>query len=227
MGIKELLLMNGEPGLTMTSAPFRDSVQAWLNIKTISGGVVVTGDNRYVKILEILPVNIYLKSEPERRAIIEAFASYLKIAPDHMQFQARTMMADLAPYMERMKDCARREENAACRAMIEDNMREISRDIAADAICHRFFMVFSYESHMGAKGRTPHHIIECLNDEADVARRYLTECELEVVEPRYADNFILDLLYDVINKHSSRRNPLPEGVFDMVTTVHGIYEEVQ
>ena len=35
----------------------------------------------------------------------------------------------------------------------------------------------------------------------------------------------LKLLYDLINKATSLRVKLPEGVFDMTTAVHGIYEE--
>lgn len=45
------------------------------------------------------------------------------------------------------------------------------------------------------------------------------------MEPQYADNFMLKLLYDILNKRSSRRVPLPEGVFDMTTVIHGVYEE--
>lgn len=48
---------------------------------------------------------------------------------------------------------------------------------------------------------------------------------MEVLEPRYTDDFILKLLYEIINKRTSRRVKLPEGVFDMTTAVHGIYEE--
>ena len=68
-------------------------------------------------------------------------------------------------------------------------------------------------------------IIERLNAEADTARRFLDICELEVLEPQYADNFVLQLLYEIINKKTSRRVSLPEGVFDMTTAVHGVYEE--
>ena len=38
--------------------------------KNIVGGVVVTKDGRFVKILEVLPVNIYLKSPNDRENII-------------------------------------------------------------------------------------------------------------------------------------------------------------
>ena len=68
-------------------------------------------------------------------------------------------------------------------------------------------------------------IIQRLNEEADTARRYLDLCELEVLEPQYSDNFVLKLLYEILNKKTSQRVRLPEGVFDMTTAVHGIYEE--
>jgi len=49
-------------------------------------------------------------------------------------------------------------------------------------------------------------------------------CELEVLEPQFSDDFILKLLYEIINKRTSQRVKLPEGVFDMTTAIHGIYE---
>ena len=96
---------------------------------------------------------------------------------------------------------------------------------ASEAIRRRFFLVFQYEAQMKAKQNTVRSIIQRLNEEADTARRYLDLCELEVLEPRYSDDFMLKLLYEIINKKTSRRLQLPEGVFDMTTTVHGIYED--
>ena len=78
---------------------------------------------------------------------------------------------------------------------------------------------------MKSKGHSVAAIIQRLNEEADTARRYLDICELEVLEPRWTDDFNLELLYEIINKRTSRRVKLPEGVFDMTTAVHGIYEE--
>lgn len=223
MDLKKLLFggvaeVDGENGY------YRDSIQAWLPIKNIIGGVVITKDNRFIKILEILPVNIYLKSPTDRQSIITAFAAYLKIAPDSMQFQARTLPADTAEYVQQMEEYAKNEENAYCREMIEDNIREIGRGIASEALRHRFFLVFQYEAKMHARRNTVQHLIERLNEEADTARRYLDICELEILEPRFSDDFVLKLLYDILNKHTGRRVPLPEGVFDMTTTIHGIYE---
>lgn len=225
MNIKEMIFGGGVKAVGGNGA-YRDSIQAWLPIKNIMGGVVVTRDNRFVKILEVLPVNVYLKSPNDRQNIIANYAAYLKIAPDSLQLEARTLPADTADYVERMRQYAEKEENPSCREMIEDNIAEIGQGVASDAIRHRFFLIFQYEAHMKSKGRSVAAIIQRLNEEADTARRYLDVCELEVLEPRYTDDFILKLLYEIINKRASRRVKLPEGVFDMTTAVHGIYEEL-
>ena len=224
MNVKELIFGGGVKAASGGGA-YRDSIQAWLPIKNIRGGVVVTRDNRFIKILEVLPVNIYLKSANDRQNIIASYAAWLKIAPDNLQLEARTLPADTADYVERMKGFAEQEENESCREMIEDNIAQIGQGVASDAIRHRFFLVFQYAAHMRSKGRSTAAIIQRLNEETDTARRYLDVCELEVLEPRYTDDFILKLLYEIINKRTSRRVKLPEGVFDMTTAVHGIYEE--
>ena len=223
MNVKELIF----GGAVKTSAgdgAYRDSIQAWLPIKNIRGGVVITRDNRFIKILEVLPVNIYLKSANDRQNIIASYAAWLKIAPDNLQLEARTLPADTADYVERMKQYAEQEENESCREMIEDNIAQIGQGVASDAIRHRFFLIFQYEAHMKSKGHSVAAIIQRLNEEADTARRYLDVCELEVLEPRYTDDFVLKLLYEIINKRTSLRVKLPEGVFDMTTAVHGIFE---
>lgn len=224
MSMKDLIF-GGTVKSAGTDGAYRDSIQAWLPIKNIIGGVVITKDNRFVKILEVLPVNIYLKSPNDRQNIISAYASYLRIAPNNIQLEVRTLPTDMAEYIERMRQYAEAEENPACREMIEDNINEIGLGIANNAIRHRFFLIFQYEAQMKARRNTVRDIIQRLNEEADTARRYLDVCELEVLEPRYSDDFTLKLLYEIINKQTSRRVKLPEGVFDMTTTVHGIYEE--
>lgn len=225
MNLKEFIFGTGIRNAGGTAGTYRGSVQEWLPIKNIIGGVVITKDNRFIKILEVLPVNIYLKPAADRQNIIASFAAYLKIGPDDMQFEVRTLPSDTSEYIERMRRYQEKEENGNCREMIEDNIREIGQGIAQDTVRHRFFIVFQYEARMKAKRNTVKGIIQRLNEEADTARRYLDVCELEVLEPRYSDNYMLELLYSIINKHTSRRVKLPEGVFDMTTTVHGIYEE--
>jgi len=224
MNVKDFIFGGGVK-ISTGGAAWRDSIQAWLSIQNIVGGVVVTKDYRFIKILEILPVNIYLKSPDDRQNIIANYASWLKITPDNIQLEARTLPADTAAYVDRMRESAEKEENESCQEMIEDNIAQIGEGVASDALRHRFFLIFQFENQMKFKGRSVSTIVQRLNEEADTARRYLDLCELEVLEPRFSDDFVLKLLYEIINKRTSRRVKLPEGVFDMTTAVHGIYEE--
>ena len=93
-----------------------------LRLARIPGSYWKTRKKRFVKILELLPVNIYLKSSNDRQNIISSFAAYLKIAPNDLQMVARTLPADTQAYVEQMRRYAEKEDNAACREMIEDNI---------------------------------------------------------------------------------------------------------
>jgi hypothetical protein len=53
-----------------TSGIYQGSTQEWLPVADIRDGIVLTKDGRYVKILEVLPVNFYLKSYMEQQSII-------------------------------------------------------------------------------------------------------------------------------------------------------------
>ena len=60
MNLKEAIFGGGPQSVSGSDSVYRDSIQAWLPVKNIIGGVVVTKDNRFIKILEVLPVNIRL-----------------------------------------------------------------------------------------------------------------------------------------------------------------------
>ena len=149
------------------SSAYRDSIQAWLPIKNIIGGVVITKDNRFIKILEVLPVNFYLKSSNDQQNIITAYASYLKIAPDSMTCEVRTLPADTSDYVEQMRQCHKNEPNEYCREEILDNIEQIGLGIASETIRHRFFLVFQYEAKMRAKRNT---VKACNQDKLTIAK---------------------------------------------------------
>lgn len=220
MGLKELIF--GKQIKQAHAAQYRNSTQGWLPILDIQDGVVAMKDGRVVKILEIMPVNFYLKSAIEQQNIIYYFASYLKIAPDNLQIKVVTQKADIAGYVARMRDFFKIESSENCRQMIEDNIREVTYLAANEVVTRRFFLIFQYEAKMKARGNTPQAIAERLREEEQTARRYLDMCGLEVVCVEYADNFQLELLYSLINKRTSQHTRLPLGVYDMISKVHGL-----
>ncbi len=200
---------------------YTESVQNWLTVSDIRDGVIITKDGRFVKLLEVLPVNFYLKSAMEQQNIIYYFSSYLKIAPDHLQFLAVTQKADIDAYISRMWQIYDTEENESCRAMIADNIAEIEYLADREALTRRFFIALQYEPRMKLHGNTIEGIIQRLNEEADTARSYLDLCGLDVLQPEYSDIFLSETLYEFLNRRTSHPVKLPLQVFSMVGEVCG------
>ena len=113
MNIKRLIF-GGPSEPAQAAAQYRASSQEWLPVTDIRDGVVVTKDGRYLKILEVLPVNFYLKSPIEQQNIIYFFASYLKVAPDTLQIYVCTQRADMEGYTRRMRERLAKETEESC-----------------------------------------------------------------------------------------------------------------
>ena len=225
MNLKNAIFGGSVTGISDRSGAYDGSIQAWLPIKDIVQGVVVTRDKRFVKILELLPVNFYTMSSMDKSAAIEDFAAYLKIAPANLQINVLTQPFDLDGYLKLLRGYLERETNEQCRLMLEESMDYVPQLVEREALTHRFFLSFSYDPSMKAPDHTPEAIAAVLNEKAEVARRYLDRCGVAVLEPEYADNFILELFYKLINKHTSQHLRLPDGVFDMLGMVHDVYDE--
>lgn len=126
-----------------------ESVQDYLPIREIRNGVIETTDGRYIKILEIEPINFTLRSDEEQFNIISTFASWLKISPMRLQFKSITRKADSDRHVAMIRSELEREANTQCRAMGDDYIRLI-RDVGSrEALTRRFFLIFEYESLRG------------------------------------------------------------------------------
>jgi hypothetical protein len=62
------MILGGAPARRGNIPAYKNSVQEFLPIADVKDGVVITRDGRYVKILEVLPVNFYLKSYTEQQS---------------------------------------------------------------------------------------------------------------------------------------------------------------
>lgn len=95
------------------------SIQEFIPIRRIRNGIIETTDNRYIKILEIEPINFMLRSAEEQSGIISTFASWLKISPIKMQFKSITRRADSDKHIALLKEDIEREDNERCKTLGE------------------------------------------------------------------------------------------------------------
>ena len=223
MNLKELLF--GKQLARIHAAQYQHSTQKWLPVADIQDGIVILKDGRFIKILEVLPVNFALKSSIERQNIIYYYASYLKIAPDNLQIKVVTQRADIEGYVSRLRSFCENEPVESCRYMIEDNINEVTYLAANEAVTRRFFLIFQHEARMKTRRYGLQAVADRLREEEQTARRYLGMCGLEVLCPDYSDNFQLELLYSLLNKRTSRHSKLPLEVFSSCTKVFDVTDD--
>ena len=215
MGVKDFLF----GGVSVRRKPvpaYKNSVQEWLPVEDIKDGVVITKDGRYVKIIEVLPVNFWLKSFTEQQNIIYYFQAYLKIAPDNLQIRVFTQKADIDAYEKRMWEFYDAEQNERCREMIQDNVDLVRYLAHNEAVTRRFFLIFQLEPGMKIRGNELRDIAARLQEEADTARQYLDSCGLEVVRWEDPDDTIINLFYEILNKNACKTVKIAGRTKDML-----------
>lgn len=224
MDLKQLLFGQPKASVSMP-AQVSGSTEDWLPVADISHGIIALKDGRFIKIIEILPVNFLLKTPAEKASIIYYYASYLKIAPDNLQICVLTKRADMSAYAERMRGYQNSEPNALCRELNEDNIREVEYLAENEALQKRILLVYQLEPGMKLREESIEAIGERMLEEEEKARNYLDMCGLEVPRPEYADNFQLQILYELLNPRTSQENPLPLTAFDAATPLAGVLLE--
>ena len=180
----------------------KDRVQDFIPIKDIVNGVVRTTDGRYIKILEIEPINFMLRSEEEQCGIIASFAGWLKISPLRLQFKSITKRADSAKYIAALKKELNAEPNESCRELGSDYIHLIGEVGNREALTRRFFLIFSYEN-AGGIAEDPGRIYGELMAAEQNVRAYLALCGNSVVQPKDEDEAAAEILYTFFNRNLS------------------------
>lgn len=191
-------------------------VAEYLPIEKIENGIIYTKDHRYLKVIEVIPINFLLRSAREQRNIIYSFISYLKISPVKIQFKVLTKRADLNKHTDIVRREMEKEEDPNCRMLQEDYLSLIARIGSKEATTRRFFIIFEYEQ-LGSRGSSEEaDAIASLQIAARTAVSYLKQCGNEVLTPENEDEFTVDVLYNILRRQSSSDIPLAQRVQDIV-----------
>lgn len=190
---------------------------AYLPIEKIANGIIYTKDHRYVKIIEVVPINFLLRSAREQRNIIYSFVSYLKISPVKLQFKVLTRRADINRHLETIQAEMQSETDERCIALQKDYEKLIRQIGSKEAITRRFFIIFQYEPFTGSNRHNEEvDAINALTTAVQTARTYLQQCGNEIVQPDNADEAATDILYSLLNRKSSVEKPLPVRVNEVI-----------
>lgn len=186
--------------------------QDFIPIKNLEHGIIETTDGRYIKILEIEPINFMLRSEEEQYEIICSFASWLKISPVHLQFKSITRKADSDKHIAMLRKETETEESAQCKKLSEGYIRLIKDVGSREALTRRFFLIFRYEELRRNENSDYGQICSTLLTAEQNARAYFIQCGNNILQPKDPDEATAEILYMFFNRRSCVEEPFHSRV---------------
>lgn len=186
--------------------------QDFIPIKNLEHGIIETTDGRYIKILEIEPINFMLRSEEEQYEIICSFASWLKISPVHLQFKSITRKADSDKHIAMLRKEMETEESEQCKMLSEGYIRLIKDVGSREALTRRFFLIFRYEELRRNENSDYGQICSTLLTAEQNARAYFMQCGNNILQPKDPDEATAEILYMFFNRRSCIEEPFHSRV---------------
>lgn len=199
----------------------RYRTQSFLNIRDVSDGIIITKDERYIRIVEVLPTNFFNKDALEQERIVYQFAQYLSHAPRTMQVKVMSVPETAQDYLQTLY-AYKTLPNATkqTREMIDDLAKEIEDTVEIYRLKNnRFFVIYEFEEFQMSPDFD--YIRKVLLGHEFALAECMSKCGCKVVSPRLTNNQYLNtILYEYILMHFDRMTP------DFETHMFQIYQEI-
>lgn len=194
------------------------TLEDYLPISKIANGVIFTTDGRYIKILEVEPINFLLRSAREQMGIIYSFISYLKISPVKLQIKMISKRADINQHLDQAKAEFSSETDIHCQELQQDYIRFIQALSSKEAVSRRFFLIFEYEPFNVNRKVEENEILAELETTAQTAKTFLYQCGNEIAEHENEDEFTTEVLYTLLNRSLCTNIPLSTRISKVLST---------
>ena len=195
--------------------------QSFVNIKDISDGIIITNDDRYIRIIEIIPTNFFNKDALEQERIVYSFSQYLGHAPRSMQIKVMSVPETAEEYLHTLQSYENL-PNATekIRELVTDLAKKIQGTIRDYRLTgNRFFVIFEFEEFQIIPDFE--YIRKTLFAQEIALAECMDQCGCKVVSPRLSDNrYINTVLYEYILLHFDRTAP------KFYDSAQKIYEEL-
>lgn len=203
-----------------TKQPHRKSrKEIWtedlIPVRNIQNGIIHLSDGRYIKILEVEPINFLLRSVREQKHIIASFASWMKISPVHLQIKVLTKKADISKHLNAIERDMDREQDPKCRELQKDYYNLIKTIGSREAITRRFLIIFEYEPAFTNRKSDYSEVVSTLETAARTAKQYFTHCDNVVITHDDENAFLLNVLYAIFDRELSEKVPIEKRIHDL------------
>lgn len=188
------------------------STQDILPVKDILNGIVITKDNRFVKLLEFKPVNFMYMAPESQNRLISTFASMLQATPVNIQFKAVSKKADVESTIAAVREAYEREQDERRRKMLEAYMGLLHKTALSVGISRRFFVVLEFQNTIGNDGTNFDMVCADLNSVAARVKSYMEQAGNIFLPACETDEGVHAALYQLLCRRKSETVPFAEHI---------------
>lgn len=187
-----------------------DICQNFIPIKGFIGGMIITSDNRYVRILEILPINFYDKAPRIADNITHNFARLFYSGLITHQFKVVCDKSNPYKLIDFIRNKNKKENDKRVLEQAEDTIELIKQVAENGGLAKRFFIIYEYEGEDGKRSNNIEDIYESMNNTQHQIVQAFNDMGNYVLVPEYRKEalFYSELLYYHFNKRSYRTESL-------------------
>lgn len=180
----------------------------YIPLQDIERGIIKTTDGRFLKILQISPVNYNLKADAEKENIIFEFQKYLKIAPSKFQIKCISKQSLIRNFLRKIDMDKAREKVDSALDFYDDQINFISDIATREAISRTYYMIIEYQPESRILANNFDAAKRQLDDAEATAKRFLGNCGNKVYDfsesPTMAQ---AEILYTILNRELSTEIP--------------------
>ena len=168
------------------------SVQEWLPFETILENGIIISKNSYIKIIKVIPINYYLKSNLEKEAILNSYKLFLKTCDFNIQILIQSKKENLSKHFFNLKKISEKEENKKLKPIIQKYIEFIkNKNEENKSSSKNFFIIIKYKADLSEN-----------NTNENIAINFLNECFFKVKESLSRCG---NIVYDINSKKETEK----------------------
>lgn len=180
----------------------------YIPLKNIKQGIIETTDGRFLKILQIAPVNYRLKEENQKELIISEFTKYLRVCPSKFQIKCISKQSPIRKMLNIINMDKAQETSEEALAFYDDQMKFIAETAQGESIARTFYMIIEYIPETRLSAHDFDAARKQLEEAENDAKTYLGRCGNKVYDlSESPSQNQIEILYTILNRNLSTEIP--------------------
>ncbi len=152
------------------------TVQEWIQIeKILENGIIKLKNNKYIKIIKIIPINFNLKSNFEKESILNSYKIFLKTCNFDIQILIQSNKVDLQKNINNIQENLKKENKEFLNNVGKEYIEYVNKlNKLKNSASKDFFIIIS--NSQNSENNLEELIIEELNDNFFKIKECLLRC---------------------------------------------------